>query len=198
MFIPDLFTEEEYMKLGNALAMPKEHKCVCSRSEAFIPDATPQIEGLTAIMNKEWIEEEESSNSIIQIYYYFKILLCTIGDAAPQEVFYDPKVRVNVMSKTMVEHIAPEEPMTFSCKHLKWIDSHIMESKGILRIMSLKMGHNKIFLDFHIFDIPEGEEFVLIGQPIGPLVNPKKDRATLKVKVGKDRILVSLVRSCNT
>jgi hypothetical protein len=56
----------------------------------------------------------------------------------------------------------------------------------------------QIFLDFHIFDIPEGEEFILIGQPIEPLVNPNKDQATLEVKVGKDRIPVSLVRSCNT
>ena len=40
MFIPDLFTEEEYLELGNVSGMPKEHKCVCSRSEAFIPEAT--------------------------------------------------------------------------------------------------------------------------------------------------------------
>ena len=64
--------------------------------------------------------------------------------------------------------------------------------------MSLKMGRNKVFLDFHIFDIPEGEEFVLVGQPIEPLVNPNGDRATLEIKVGKERIPVSLVRSCNT
>ena len=39
MFIPDLFTEEEYLELGNVSGMPKEHKWVCSRSEAFIPEA---------------------------------------------------------------------------------------------------------------------------------------------------------------
>jgi hypothetical protein len=43
MFIPDLFTKEVYMELGNVSAMMKEHKCICSRSEAFIPEATPQI-----------------------------------------------------------------------------------------------------------------------------------------------------------
>ena len=53
-------------------------------------------------------------------------------------------------------------------------------------------------MDFHVFDIPEGEEFVLIGRPIEPLVNPNGDRATLEVKVGKEKIPVSLVRSCNT
>ena len=73
-----------------------------------------------------------------------------------------------------------------------------MKSKGILHAMSLKMGRNKVFLGFHIFDIPEGEESALIGQPIEPLVNPNGDRATLEVKVGKEKVPVSLVRSCNT
>jgi hypothetical protein len=39
-------------------------------------------------MSKEWIEEVESSSSIIQIYNNFRILLCTIREAALQEVFY--------------------------------------------------------------------------------------------------------------
>ena len=125
------------------------------------------------------------------------MLLCTIGDAEPQETYYDPKVGVNVMSKTLADHVSCE-PLTFSRKHLKWIDGQIVESKEILHAMSLKMGRNMVFLDFHIFDIPEGEEFILIDQPIEPLVNPNGDRATLKVKVGKGRVPVSLVRSRNT
>ena len=60
------------------------------------------------------------------------------------------------------------------------------------------MGRNKVFLDFHIFDVLEGEEFVLISQPIEPLVNPNGDRATLEVKVGKEKLPISLVCSCNT
>ena len=101
------------------------------------------------------------------------------------------------MSKTLADHVSCE-PLTFSCKHLKWIDSQIVESKGILHAVSLKMGRNKIFLNFHVFDVPEGEEFVLIGQPIEPLVQPNGDRATLEVKVGKEKVPASLVRSCNT
>ena len=60
------------------------------------------------------------------------------------------------------------------------------------------MGTNRVYLDFHIFDIPKGVEFLLVGRPIEPLANPNRDRATLKVKVGREIILVSLVRSCNT
>jgi hypothetical protein len=85
-------------------------------------------------MSKEWTEEVKSSGSIIQIYRNFRILLCTIGDAAPHEVFYDLKVGANVMSKTLADHIAPEEPLTFFLKHLKWIDGQIMKSIGILAL----------------------------------------------------------------
>ena len=60
------------------------------------------------------------------------------------------------------------------------------------------METNKVYLDFHIFDIPEGVEFLLVGRPIEPLVNPNRDRAMLKVKVGREVIPVCLVRSCNT
>jgi hypothetical protein len=42
MFIPELFTEQEYMELGNASNMPKEHKCTFSRSEAFMSDPGPR------------------------------------------------------------------------------------------------------------------------------------------------------------
>ena len=90
------------------------------------------------------------------------------------------------MSKNLANHIASEEPLTFSRKHLKSIDCQIVENQGILRVVPVKMSTNKVFLDFHIFDIPEGEEFVLIGQSIEPLVNPIGDRATLEVKVGKE------------
>ena len=59
-------------------------------------------------------------------------------------------------------------------------------------------GNNRVYLDFHIFDIPEGVEFVFVGRPIEPLVNLNSDRATLEVKVGKETITVNLVPSCNT
>src|SRR6185312_8356043 len=122
--------------------MLKEHKCICSRSESFIPEASLQIEGLSMIISKEWTEEAEASSSIIQIYCNPRVLLCTIGDAEPQETYYDPKVGVNVMSKTLADHVSCE-PLTFSRKHLKWIDSQIVENKGILYAMSLKMDVTK-------------------------------------------------------
>ena len=60
------------------------------------------------------------------------------------------------------------------------------------------MRNNKVFLDFHIFNVTEGEKFILIGRPIEALVDPNRDRATREVKVGKEIIPTSLVHSCNT
>ena len=87
MFIPNLFTEEEYLELVNVSGMPKEHRCVYLRYEAFNPEASLQIEGLSVFISKEWIEEIEVSSSIIQIYRRPRILLCSIGDVVPQENF---------------------------------------------------------------------------------------------------------------
>jgi len=144
-------------------------------------------------MSREWTEEAESCGRIIQIYRNPRISFCAIWDAIPQEIFYDPKVEVNVMSRTLADHISHEQPLTFSHKHLKWIDSQIVESQGILRVVPLMMGNNRVYMDFHIFDISEGVEFILVGRPREALVNPNRDRATLEVKVGKELISVSLV-----
>ena len=103
-----------------------------------------------------------------------------------------------MISRTLADHILPKQPLTFSRKHLKWIDGYIVESQSILRVVPLMMGNNRVYLDFHIFDILEGVEFILVGRPIEPLVNPNRDRATLEVKVGREIIPVSLVHSCNT
>ena len=87
MFVPDLFTEEEYLELGNAASMPKEHKCICSRSEAFIPEVSSQIEGLSAIISKEWTEDAEANSSVIQIYCDPRVLLYTIGKLNHKKLF---------------------------------------------------------------------------------------------------------------
>ena len=149
-------------------------------------------------MSREWTEEVESCSSIIQIYRNPRIIFYAIGDTYPQEIFYDLKVRVNVMSRILADQISPEQPLTFSHNHLKWIDGQIVECHSILRVVPLMMGNNRIYLDFHIFDIPEGVELILVGRPIEPLVNLNRDRATLEVKVGREVTLVSLVRPCNT
>ena len=90
------------------------------------------------------------------------------------------------MSKTLVDHVS-SEPLTFLRKHLKWIDDQIVESKEILHAMSLKIGRNKVFLDFHIFDVPKGEEFVLIGQPIEPFATQTEIEQLSRSRMAKTK-----------
>ena len=197
-FIPELFTEEEYLEIGNTSRMPMEQVCASSRSKAFIPEAVPQIEGLSAIMSKEWTEEIESCEDIIRTTRNFRVLHCAIEGTDTQEVAYDPKVGSNIISSAFAARVQPDEPRSFSRKYLKWIDGQMMECRGIIRVVPVHMGRNRIFLDFHIFDVPRGDNFFLIGQPIEHLANPNHDRATIQFKVGKEIIPVSLVRSVNT
>jgi len=89
------------------------------------------------------------------------------------------------MSRALADHISPEQPLTLSRKHLKWIDGQIVECQGILRVVPYMMETNNVYLVFHIFDIPEGVVILLVGRPIEPLVNPNRDRAMLEVKVAE-------------
>jgi hypothetical protein len=198
LYIPEIFSEEEFLEIGNASNMPIESKCACLKSTAFIPNVAPQIEGLSAIMSKEWTEEAEESCRYIDTSYDYRVLFCAIGDAEPQEAAYDLKVGVNIISSALAMRIAPDEPLSYTRKHLKWRDGQMLESKGILRVVPLHMGRNKVFLDFYVFDIHKGDKFFLIGQPIEHLVNPNHDRATVQLRVGKEYVPISLVRSLNT
>ena len=127
-------------------------------------------------MSRELTEEAESYGSIIRSYCNPRLLFCTTGDACrPQEAFYDPRVGVNVMSRALADYISPEQPLTLSRKHLQWINGQIVECQGILRVVPFMRETNKVYLDFHVFDIPEGVEFLLVGRPIEPLVNPNRD-----------------------
>ena len=104
---------------------------------------------------------------------------------------------MNIISSALASRIRPDGPRSLSRKHLKWINGQILECNGILRVVPVVMGRNKVFLDFHIYDIHQGEGFFLIGQPIEPLVNPNQNRATLQLKVGKEYVQVSLTRAVN-
>ena len=47
------------------------------------------------------------------------------------------------------------------------------------------METNKIYLDFHIFAIPEGMEFLLVGRPIEPLVTPTETEPRSRLRLAE-------------
>jgi hypothetical protein len=82
-------------------------------------------------------------------------------------VFYDHRVNINIIPKSLVLEAFPDEPLFFSQKHLQWISGQTIETEGILRVIQTKIVEYGIFLDYHTFDIPKGDPpFILIGRPI--------------------------------
>jgi len=70
-------------------------------------------------------------------------------------------------------------------KHLKGINGQMLENKGIIRVVP--EGRSRVILDFHIFDILEGDKIFLLDQPIEHLVKKKKEN-----------ILIDLARSVSS
>ena len=87
-------------------------------------------------------------------------------------MIYDPRVGINIISKSLVIDYFLEESFSFSQKRLKWFTGKILETEGILRVINTKIGEWGIFLDFYIFDIPQDDPpFILIGRPIERFIN---------------------------
>jgi hypothetical protein len=106
-------------------------------------------------------------DQVIQLYPELKLLSLQVGNLSYQDVFYNPRVNININPKSLVLEAFPDEPLSFSQKRLQWISGQTIETEGILRIVQTKFGEYGIFLDYHIFDISKGDPlFILIGSPI--------------------------------
>jgi hypothetical protein len=126
-----------------------------------------KLEYISAICRREWLREAEGMDQVIQLYSELKSLSCQVGNLSYQEVFYDPRVDINIIPESLVLEAFLDEPLSFYQKRLQWISGQTIETEGILRVVQTKIGEYRIFLDYHIFDIPKGDPpFILIGRPI--------------------------------
>jgi hypothetical protein len=106
-------------------------------------------------------------DEVIQLYPELKLLSCQVRNISYQDVFYDPRVGINIIPKSLVLEAFLNEPLSFSQKPLQWISGQTIETEGTLGVVQTKIGEYGIFLDYHIFDIPKGDPpFILIGRPI--------------------------------
>jgi hypothetical protein len=121
------------------------------------------LEYISAISSREWLREAEGMDQVIQLYPELKSLSCQVWNLSYQDVFYEPRVDINIIPKSLVLEASPDEPLSFSQKRLQWISGQTIETEGILRVIQTKIGENGIFLDYHIFDTPKGDPpFILI------------------------------------
>jgi hypothetical protein len=122
------------------------------------------LECISAISSREWLKVE-SIVQVIQLYPELKSLSCQVGNLSYKDVFYDPRIDINIIPKSLVLEAFLDEPLCVSQKRLQWISSQTIETEGILRVIQTKIAEYGIFLDYHIFDIGD-PPFILIGRPI--------------------------------
>jgi hypothetical protein len=53
-------------------------------------------------------------DQVIQLYLELKLLSCPVGNLFYQDVFYDSRVGINIIHKSLVLEAFPDEPLSFS------------------------------------------------------------------------------------
>ena len=88
---------------------------------------------------------------------------------------YDPRVGVNIISQHIVEKHFSTIPLSKSNIHLQLMDGTFLESKGVLRVVPVTLQDTEMYLDFHVFDIPDSvPPLMLVGLPLASLANVDK------------------------
>jgi hypothetical protein len=73
-----------------------------------------RLEYDSAISSREWLREIEVMDQVIQLYPELKLLLCQVGNLSYQDVFYDPRVGINIIPKSFVLEAFSDEPLSLS------------------------------------------------------------------------------------
>jgi hypothetical protein len=97
------------------------------------------LEYVSAISSREWLIEIEVTDQVIHLYPELKLLSCQVGNLSYQDVFYDFRVGINIIPKSLVLETFLDEPLSFSQKRLQWISGQTIETEGILRVVQTKI-----------------------------------------------------------
>jgi hypothetical protein len=73
-----------------------------------------KLEYISAISSLEWFREAEGMDQVIQLYPELKSLSCQVGNISYQDVFYDPRVDINIIPKYLVLEAFPVELLSLS------------------------------------------------------------------------------------
>jgi hypothetical protein len=168
------FYDELFADFGNTWNYRRvERPKAREKLEILIPNTEEverrrqSLEYVSAMSSREWLRETEVMDQVILLYHELKLLSCQVGNFSYQDVFYDSRVGINIIPKSLVLEAFPDEPLSFSQKRVRWISGETIETEAILRVIQTKIGEYGIFLDYHIFDIPKGDPpFILIRRPI--------------------------------
>jgi hypothetical protein len=73
-----------------------------------------RLEYVSTIIGREWLREVEVMDQLIQLYPELKLLSCQVGNISYQDVFYDPRVGINIIPKSLVLEAFPEKALSCS------------------------------------------------------------------------------------
>jgi hypothetical protein len=63
--------------------------------------------------SREWLREIEVMDQVIQLYPELNLFSCQVGNLSYQDVFYDPRVGINIIPKSLVLEAFPDKPLSF-------------------------------------------------------------------------------------
>jgi hypothetical protein len=88
---------------------------------------------------------------------------------------YDPGLGINIISSYLVQTQLSEEPLSSSQKRLHVNPTQSLDCCGIVRAAPVRIDSPTLYLDFHVFDLPENlSHNIIIRRPIMKIVKIMK------------------------
>jgi hypothetical protein len=153
---------------------------------------------LTAVINQDWLEERRLDTQVIRLYQEPSLIKGYVNDMLLQDIIYNPRVGVNIIPKHVVDIYFPTHPRSKSDILLKLKHRGLLANHGVIRVIPVVLRDKRIYLDFHVFDLPEGPTpLILVGIPIASLIHSIPP-GLLKFQFGKEVMRIGISRSLNT
>jgi hypothetical protein len=98
----------------------RERDSTHKREEVLIPNPEAverwkeRLEYVFAISSRERLREIELMDQVIQLYPELRLLSCQVGNLSYQDVFYDSRVGINIIPKSLGLEAFPNKPLSFS------------------------------------------------------------------------------------
>jgi hypothetical protein len=202
---PFNFYDELFHDFGNAANQPFVGRHFPPKDQRDHPPDLKQsqwqeqyIGNLSAIMSREWLEEVESSAEVIYLPTRHRTINCAVI-GTDGSIGYDPCLGINIISSSLVQTQLSEEPLSSSQKRLHVTPTQSLDCRGILRAAPVRIANPTLYLDFHVFDLPENlSHNTIIGRPIMKILEKVPRDQELELKVGKEYVPIQLSRAINT
>jgi hypothetical protein len=170
---PFNFYDELFYDFGNVANQPLVGRHLPPKDQRDHPPDLEEsrwqeqyIGNLSAIMSPEWPKEAESSTEVIRLPTKLRTINCLVI-GMDGSFGYDHGLGINIISSSLVQTQLSEEPLSSSQKQLHVTPTQSLDCCGILKAPPVCIANPTLYLDFHVFDLPENlSHNIIIGRPI--------------------------------